>query len=170
MGREKPTVEIRTSKGTIKAELWPDRSPRTVENFLQYVDEDFYEGTIFHRVISNFMIQGGGLNEDMEKERTHRPVRNEATADKKNERGTLAMARTQKVDSATSQFFINLADNEFLDRTGDAPDEYGYAVFGKVIEGMDVVDEIAGVETTQRGGRQDVPVQPVLIEAIRRGE
>lgn len=170
MAQDRPTVIIETSEGEIKVELWSDRSPRTVENFLQYVEDGFYDGTIFHRVIPNFMIQGGGLDKAMNKKRTRSPITNEAAAEKKNERGTLAMARTKDIDSATSQFFINLADNEFLDHTGDSPDEYGYAVFGEVVDGMDVVDEIARVETTQRGGRQNVPVNPIVIKSIRRVE
>ena len=167
---ENPVVVIETSKGDLKVELWADRAPVTVENFLDYVEDDFYAGTLFHRVIPGFMIQGGGLDKDMQKKPTAEPIENEASADKKNERGTLAMARTGKVDSATSQFFINLSDNEFLDHTGETPDEYGYAVFGEVIEGMDVVDEIAAVETTRRKGRKDVPTEPVIIQGVRRVE
>jgi peptidyl-prolyl cis-trans isomerase B (cyclophilin B) len=170
MAEDRPKVVIETSMGDIEVELWPDRSPRTVENFLQYVDDGFYEGTIFHRVIPNFMVQGGGLDRDLNKKRTRRPIQNEATAEKKNERGTLAMARTTKIDSATSQFFINLADNDFLDHTGESPEDYGYAVFGEVVDGMDVVDEMAEVETTQKEGRQNVPVRPVVINSVRRIE
>lgn len=170
MPQDRPKVLIETSEGDIEVELWQDRSPRTVENFLQYVDEGFYDGTVFHRIIPNFMIQGGGLDRDLNKKRTHRPIQNEATTEKKNERGTLAMARTTEIDSATAQFFINLADNDFLDHTGEAPDQYGYAAFGEVTDGMDVVDKIAKVETTQKEGRQNVPVRPVLINSIRRTE
>ena len=168
MSDDNPTVVIETSEGDIKAELWADRSPKTVENFLEYVDADFYDGTLFHRVIPDFMIQGGGLDRNMNKKSTRPPVDNEASADKKNERGTLAMARTQNVDSATSQFFINLSDNDFLDHRGDSPQEYGYAVFGEVVDGMDVVDNVASVSTTRRSGREDVPEEPVVIEGVRR--
>lgn len=166
MADENPVVCIRTNKGNIRAELWADASPKTVDNFLQYVDSGFYDDTLFHRVIPNFMIQGGGLDRDMNKKTTRPSIENEATSDKKNKRGTLAMARTQKVDSATSQFFINLSDNDFLDRNGDSPGDYGYATFGQVIEGMDVVDEIASGDTTTRNGRQDVPAEQVVIESI----
>ncbi len=168
MADNNPTVRIETNKGDIEAELWADRSPKTVENFLEYVDSGFYDETLFHRVIPNFMIQGGGLDTEMSKKATRPSIENEATADKKNERGTLAMARTQKVDSATSQFFINLADNDFLDHKGDSPGDYGYAVFGEVVDGMDVVDKIASVATTTQAGRQDVPAEPVIIETIER--
>lgn len=170
MADDNPVVLIETNKGDIKAELWADDAPKTVDNFLEYADSDFYDGTLFHRVIPNFMIQGGGLGQDMSKKSTRAPIENEASADKKNERGTLAMARTQKIDSATSQFFINLSDNDFLDHKGDSPSDYGYAAFGEVIDGMDVVDEIASVETTTRSGRQDVPEDPVIIQSVERVE
>lgn len=170
MADNNPTVCIKTNKGEIEAELWADRSPKTVENFLEYVDSGFYDETLFHRIIPNFMIQGGGLDKEMSKKPTRPSIENEATTNKQNERGTLAMARTQKVDSATSQFFINLADNDFLDHKGDSPGDYGYAVFGEVVDGMDVVDEIASVATTSQAGRQDVPAEPVIIETIERVE
>jgi cyclophilin family peptidyl-prolyl cis-trans isomerase len=162
------TVIIETSMGAITAELWPDKAPQTVANFLRYVDEGFYDGLVFHRVIEDFMIQGGGFTAEMQQRATHGPVRNEARADTPNARGTLAMARTADVNSATSQFFINLADNDFLNRTGDAPRTFGYCVFGKVTDGLDVVDRIAHVKTAPRKPHEDVPAEPVLINAIRR--
>jgi len=161
-------VTIETSMGTIKAELWPDKAPATVSNFLAYVDEKFYDGLVFHRVINRFMIQGGGFSPDMRQKRTHPPVKNEARADVPNKRGTLAMARTPVVDSATSQFFINHADNAFLDHRGKSDTEFGYCVFGKVTEGLDVLDAIANVKTTVVAGQKDVPVEPVTIKSVRR--
>jgi cyclophilin family peptidyl-prolyl cis-trans isomerase len=163
-----PTVTMKTSEGVIKIELFAKEAPITVENFLKYVDEGFYNGTIFHRVIENFMIQGGGFTADMQQKATHPPIKNEASADLKNERGTLAMARTNVVDSATGQFFINVTDNAFLNHKDNSPSGFGYAVFGKVIEGMDVVDKIKKVPTTSRGPYQDVPVKPVVIESVER--
>ena len=142
-----PVVLMKTSEGLIKIELWPGKAPETVKNFLTYVDEGFYDGTIFHRVIGNFMIQGGGFTPDMKQKPTHAPVKNEAAADVKNDRGTIAMARTGVVDSATAQFFINVVDNAFLNHKDNSPNGFGYAVFGKVIDGMDVVDKIKGVKT-----------------------
>jgi cyclophilin family peptidyl-prolyl cis-trans isomerase len=162
----KPVVVMETSEGTIKIELWPDKAPKTVENFLSYVDEKFYDDTIFHRVIANFMIQGGGLTAGMTPKQTHAPIKNEARADLKNVRGTIAMARTGVVDSATAQFFINVVDNPFLDHAGETPRDFGYAVFGKVIDGMDVADKIRRVQT----GQGDVPVKVMLIKSIRRAE
>ncbi len=161
-----PVVVMETSEGTIKIELWPAKAPKTVENFLSYVDEKFYDGTIFHRVIENFMIQGGGMTPNMAEKNTHAPIKNEAKADVKNVRGTIAMARTNDVDSATAQFFINVVDNSFLDHRGETAEKFGYAVFGKVIDGMDVVDKIKKVET----GQGDVPRKVVLIKSIRRAE
>jgi peptidyl-prolyl cis-trans isomerase B (cyclophilin B) len=163
-------VIMETSEGTIKIELWPDKAPKTVENFLSYVDEKFYDGTIFHRVIEKFMIQGGGFTADMAEKTTRGPIQNEAKADLKNVRGAIAMARTGVVDSATAQFFINVVDNPFLDHAGETPRDFGYAVFGKVIDGMDVVDKIRKVPVTNRGLFQNVPVEPVLIKSIRRAE
>jgi peptidyl-prolyl cis-trans isomerase B (cyclophilin B) len=157
---------METSEGTIKIELWADKAPKTVENFLSYVDEKFYDGTIFHRVIENFMIQGGGFTADMKQKNTHAPIKNEAKADLKNLRATIAMARTGVVDSATAQFFINVVDNSFLDHAGETPRTFGYAVFGKVIDGMDVVDKIREVQT----GEGDVPVKVVLIKSVQRAE
>lgn len=147
----------------IVIELDPAKAPLTVKNFFDYVNAGFYNGTIFHRVISNFMIQGGGMNPDMSEKKNNNPVKNEADNGLKNKRGTIAMARTRVVDSATSQFFINLKDNGFLDHTAKNIDAYGYCVFGKVTEGMDVVDEIAQVKTGRSGFHSDVPQTPVLI-------
>ena len=159
-------VVIETSKGTMEAELWEDKAPKTVANFLRYVDEKFYDGTVFHRVIPGFMIQGGGFTPDMEQKKTHEPVVNEARNRLPNERGTLAMARTNVVDSATSQFFINLVDNDFLNFRAPTPQHYGYAVFGKVTDGMDVVDKIAKVKTGFAGPHQNVPEEPVVIKKV----
>lgn len=157
------TIKISTSKGDITVELFDEDAPVTCENFRQYVSDGFYDGTVFHRVIPNFMIQGGGMTGDLEQKATRDPIKNEAENGRKNERGTLAMARTQVVDSATAQFFINLRDNDFLN---NGPRDFGYAVFGKVTDGMDVVDAIAAVPTGNRGMHQDVPVDDVVIETI----
>ncbi len=156
-------VIIETSMGTIKAELWADKAPKTVENFLSYTDKEFFDGLIFHRVISGFMIQGGGLDPQMQQKSVDAPIKNEASAEVPNDRGTLAMARTGVVDSATAQFFINLVDNGSLNHKSNNPKEFGYCVFGKVVEGLDVVDAIGKVKTTS-----DVPVDPVIIKSIRR--
>jgi len=163
-------VIIQTSEGTIKAELWPDQAPASVANFLRYADEKFYDGTVFHRVISNFMIQGGGLTSDLRRKPTHPPIANEAKPELKNARGTLAMARTSDVNSATSQFFINVADNAFLNHRDKTPQGFGYCVFGKVTAGMDVVDKIKAVKTGTVSGYQDTPLKPVVIESVRREE
>ncbi len=160
-----PVVAIDTSMGTIKAELWPDKSPVTVRNFLRYVDEKHYDGTIFHRVKPRFMVQGGGFTPAMAEKPTHEPIANEADNGVRNRRGTLAMARTEAVHSATAQFFINTVDNAGLDHNVQG---FGYAVFGKVIEGLDVVDRIERVETHTVGGHENVPVQTVLIRSVRR--
>jgi len=164
--RRKPMVVMDTSMGTITIELWPDKAPRTVENFLSYVDKGFYDGTIFHRVIKNFMIQGGGFTTGMKEKDTRPPIRNEARSDVKNERGTLAMARTSVVNSATAQFFVNVKDNDFLNHRDDTPDGFGYAVFGRVTEGMNVADKISLVKT----GRKDAPVEQVVIRSVKRFE
>lgn len=164
-GGKMSKVLLSTSLGDITIELYPEKAPITVENFLAYVDSGFFDGTIFHRVIPGFVIQGGGFTEDMNKKPTRPPVKNEAGNGLKNERGTLSMARTQETDSATSQFFINLSDNTALDHGMRG---FGYAVFGKVIEGMDIIDKIAAVKTGNRGMFNDVPVQPVLIVSARR--
>lgn len=157
-------VLIKTNKGEIKLALDADKAPKTVENFLAYVDSGFYDGTIFHRVIKDFMIQGGGMTADMKKKKTRAPVANEAANGLKNTRGSIAMARTSDPHSATAQFFINHKDNGFLDYPGR--DGWGYAVFGKVIEGMETVDAIAAVKT----GYRDVPEATVLIESVRRSD
>ncbi|WP_306533915.1 peptidylprolyl isomerase [Geobacter sp.] len=168
MGEEtNPRVVIETSKGSITIELFKDKAPITVRNFLSYVNEGFYDGLIFHRVIKNFMVQGGGLDENMQPKKNKFAIKNEAANGLKNTRGTLAMARTAVVDSATSQFFINLVDNAFLDHKGKTPDMFGYAVFGQVVEGMDVVDAIAQVKTGNRSGHSDVPVENVFITATK---
>lgn len=158
-----PHVILKTTKGDIKIALNTEKAPVTVENFITYVNEDFYNGTIFHRVIPGFMIQGGGFTADMAQKSTHAPIKNEAGNGLKNERGTIAMARTSDPQSATAQFFINVADNGFLNFTSATAQGYGYAVFGKVVEGMDVVDAIAAAKTGNKGGYQDVPVEPIVI-------
>lgn len=160
-------VEMKTSEGKVRIELWADKAPETVKNFLRYVEEGFYNGTIFHRVIDNFMIQGGGFTAEMNQKKPHEPIKNEAAAALKNDRGTIAMARTNVVDSATAQFFINLINNDFLNHRDASPMGFGYAVFGKVIEGMDVVDKIAKVPTANAGPHQNVPVKPVVIESAK---
>jgi cyclophilin family peptidyl-prolyl cis-trans isomerase len=165
-----PMVELETSEGTIRLELYQDKAPKTTANFLQYVEEGFYGGTIFHRVIDGFMIQGGGLTPKMETKRTRPPVRNEARADLKNLRGTVAMARTNDIHSATAQFFINVADNDFLDHKDESSRGFGYAVFGRVIDGMDTVDRIRSVATKTVNGYADAPAEPVLIQGARRVE
>jgi cyclophilin family peptidyl-prolyl cis-trans isomerase len=161
-----PIVEMKTSEGTIKIELWADKAPVTVKNFLQYAEEGFYEGTIFHRVIDGFMIQGGGFTPDMRQKQPRAPIKNEAKADLKNDLGTIAMARTMVVDSATSQFFINVKNNESLNHRDESPQGFGYAVFGKVIEGMDVVDKIKALPTGNAGPHQNVPRTPIIIEKV----
>ena len=161
-------VIIETSMGTIKAELWAEKAPVTVKNFLRYTDEKHYDGLIFHRVIKGFMIQGGGYDGTMVEANTHEPIRNEATADKRNLRGTLSMARTNIVDSATAQFFINLNDNAFIDHRNETAVGFGYCVFGRVIEGLDVVDRIGAVATGRTGSHSDVPLTAVVIKSIRR--
>ncbi len=161
----RPRIEMKTSKGTLTIELYQEEAPKTVENFLSYVESGHYDGTIFHRVIPGFMIQGGGFTPDMSQKDTGSPIQNEADNGKKNTRGTLAMARTGNPHSATAQFFINTVDNPSLDHTGKNPRGWGYAVFGEVVDGMDVVDEIAKVPTADKGGHQNVPTEPVVIES-----
>ena len=156
-------VRIETNKGTIVLELFEDKAPKTVKNFLRYVKDGFYEGTIFHRVIKNFMIQGGGMDEKMQEKKTFSPVKNEADNGVKNEAYTVAMARTMDPHSATAQFFINTVDNAFLNHTGKNDQGWGYAVFGKVVEGKDVVDAIKSVETGAGGFHEDVPKEAVMI-------
>lgn len=165
-----PKVLMKTSKGDITLELFADKAPITVQNFLSYVDENFYDGTIFHRVIKGFMIQGGGLTPDLEEKPTKSPIKNEAANRLKNKKGTIAMARMPDIDSATCQFFINHVDNSFLDHKDNTPAGFGYAVFGKVIEGLDVVDAIAKVKTMTRHGMGDVPRETITIISIRRLE
>lgn len=169
-GKPNPAVSMETSLGTIKIELWREKAPDTVKNFLRYVEEGFYDGMIFHRVIPGFVIQGGGFTLDMKRKPTHDPIKNEAAPHLNNDAGTIAMARTREIHSATSQFFINLKNNEFLNHRDQTPQGYGYAVFGKVIEGLDVVRRIGSVKTTKRGLYKDVPVTPVVIKRVRRVE
>ena len=158
-----PKVKIETSMGDIVVELNSAKAPKTVSNFLYYVKSGFYKDTIFHRVINGFMIQGGGMNMKMEEKSTHAPIENEAANGLRNERGTIAMARTRDPHSATAQFFINTVDNDFLNFSAPSVDGYGYCVFGKVIEGMEAVDKIEKEKTTTRGIHSDVPVSAVLI-------
>ncbi|HYV57144.1 MAG TPA: peptidylprolyl isomerase [Candidatus Nitrosopolaris sp.] len=167
-GKGNPMVVLSTSLGDIKVELYPDKAPVTVQNFLDYVKAGYYNGTIFHRVIPGFMIQGGGMTEDMKDKREGQKaaIKNESTNGLKNDTGTLAMARTSVPDSATSQFFINVKDNAFLNKD-NAPDKVGYAVFGKVVEGMDVVKKIEQVNTTTKGPHQNVPVDAVVIKSAK---
>ena len=161
-----PIVVISTSMGDIEAELYADKAPESVKNFLAYAKSGHYDNTVFHRVIKGFMIQGGGMTADMSQKPTKAPIKNEADNGLKNENLTLAMARTSVVDSATSQFFINVKDNAFLDHKGKTPQGYGYAVFGKVIKGMDVVQKIENVSTGSKGMHQDVPTEPVVIKSV----
>ena len=161
-------VTIKTSLGDIKVELFEQEAPESVKNFLSYVDDGHYNGTIFHRVIDNFMVQGGGFDASFTQLPTKAPVKNEADNRLKNEIGTLAMARTADVHSATSQFFINVGDNEFLNHTATTPQGYGYCVFGRVTDGMDVVNDIKETATGQRGPHGDVPLDNIVIEEIVR--
>lgn len=165
-----PKAVFETSKGRFVLELYPDKAPVTVKNFLAYVDAKFYDHTIFHRVIPNFMIQGGGFTADMNQKSTNDPIRNEADNGLQNQRGTIAMARTSDPHSATSQFFINSVNNDFLNFKSKSGQGWGYAVFGKVVEGMDVVDAISAVKTGKSGMHADVPVEPVVINSVRRLE
>jgi cyclophilin family peptidyl-prolyl cis-trans isomerase len=165
-----PVVVMQTSMGTIKIELFADKAPNTVKNFLGYVDDKFYDGTLFHRVIGDFMIQGGGLESGFKVKKTKDPIKNESGNGLSNKRGTIAMARTNEPDSATSQFFINVVDNDRLDKDKFS-DGVGYCVFGKVIEGMDVVDKIKNVETSgPRGRPANAPVKEVVIKSVRRAD
>jgi len=158
-------IKFETSHGPFTVELFPKEAPATVENFLRYVDERFFDGTVFHRIVPGFVLQGGGLTADFRSKQTRAPIKNEAKNGLKNTRGTLSMARTSEINSATSQFFVNLSDNEFLDH---GPRDYGYAVFGRVTEGMDVIDKIARVSTGKRSGYQDAPLEDVVIVSARR--
>jgi peptidyl-prolyl cis-trans isomerase A (cyclophilin A) len=165
MSRKNPMVRFETSHGDFSVEVDEESAPVSAQNFLRYVDEGYYDGTIFHRVIPGFMVQGGGFTVDMGQKPGHAPIRNEADNGLRNLRGSLAMARTNDLHSATSQFFVNLVDNGFLDhRTGN----FGYAVFGRVVGGIDVIDKIAKVKTGRRQGHDDVPAEPVLVKSARR--
>ena len=159
-------IEMKTTYGAIKIELDNEKAPKTVENFLSYANAGFYDGTVFHRVIDNFMIQGGGFDGDMQQKETAAAIENEADNGLKNNRGTIAMARTMDPHSATAQFFINVKDNDFLNHSGKNMQGWGYAVFGRVIDGDDVLDKIRGVETGNRAGHQDVPKESIVIEAV----
>jgi cyclophilin family peptidyl-prolyl cis-trans isomerase len=163
----KPVVLMETSMGEIRIQLDPQRAPITVKNFLEYVESGFYDSTIFHRVVKNFVIQGGAYTTDLERKPTGAPIRNEAANGLKNRRGTIAMARGVALDSATAEFFINVADNPILNHQDDSIQGYGYAVFGRVIEGMKVVDRIRGVETGKQKGLRKVPKLPVVIRSVR---
>jgi cyclophilin family peptidyl-prolyl cis-trans isomerase len=163
-----PKIIIKTNKGDIEAELFADKAPETVKHFLMYVDKHQYKDTIFHRVINNFMIQGGGFDKDMKEKSVGAPVKNEAKSDVKNEVGTLAMARTQDVNSGNAQFFINVADNAFLDHRDETSAGFGYAVFGKVTSGMPIVNKIKMVKTGSRGQYEDVPTEAVVILDITK--
>jgi peptidyl-prolyl cis-trans isomerase B (cyclophilin B) len=165
---DNPKVALDTSKGRIVLELYADKAPETVKNFLAYVDAKYYDGTIFHRVIPNFMIQGGGFTADMKRKTTRSPIKNEADRGIKNDRGTIAMARTNDPHSATAQFFINSKDNGFLNHKGKTMQGWGYAAFGRVVEGMKTVDAISAVKTTQRGPYRDVPAEAVVIKSATR--
>jgi cyclophilin family peptidyl-prolyl cis-trans isomerase len=162
-----PVVVMSTSMGDIRLELNVDKAPITTKNFLDYVNEGHFDGLIFHRVIPGFMIQGGGFDPAMSQKKSKSPIKNEASNGLKNVTGSIAMARTNVVDSATAQFFINVKDNDFLNHKNTSPDGYGYAVFGQVIEGMDVVHNIEKVKTGNRGMHQDVPVQTVVINSVK---
>ena len=166
---ENPVLVMKTSKGDVKIELFKDKAPISTENFIKYVESGHYNGTVFHRVIPGFMIQGGGFAPDMSQKKTMAPIKNEATNGLKNLKGTLAMARTPDPNSATAQFFINTVDNAFLDHK-DMGQGFGYAVFGKVTEGMDVVSKIEKVKTGSKSGHQNVPVEPVVIEKVTVAE
>ena len=159
-------IKMNTSLGTITLELDAEKAPATAENFMNYVKDGFYNGTIFHRVINGFMIQGGGMEAGMSEKATNPPIKNEADNGLANSRGTIAMARTMEPHSATAQFFINVSDNAFLNHRGKTPDGWGYCVFGKVVDGLDVVDRIKEVPTTTKGYHQDVPVDDVVIESV----
>lgn len=161
-----PIVVIDTSVGPIVAELFKDRAPVSVENFLEYARAGHYNGTIWHRVVPGYVIQGGGYTPEMVEKTTRPPIQNEATNGLSNQRGTLAMARLRSARSATSQFYINLSNNSSLDHRGFAPDTFGYAVFGRVLQGMDVVDKIAAVKTGTREGMDDVPLEPIVIKSV----
>lgn len=161
-----PVVVMETTMGTVEMEVLDHAAPLAAANFLAYVNDHFYDGLIFHRVVAGFVVQGGGLTPDLKEKPTRPPIKNEAKNGKPNRRGTVAMARTNEIDSATSQFFFNLKDNFALDHKGDSPPEYGYTVFAQVIKGMDVIDRIAAVPTHRVGDMDNVPVQPVVIKRM----
>jgi peptidyl-prolyl cis-trans isomerase B (cyclophilin B) len=163
--KKKPVVVLDTTMGAIHIELDPEKAPISTKNFVEYVQAKHYDGLIFHRVIPGFMVQGGGMDAEMNQRKTRDPIKNEAGNGLKNDRGTIAMARTNVVDSATSQFFINVKDNAFLNHRDESAQGFGYAVFGKVTQGMDVVDKIVAVPTANKGGHGDVPVTPVVIKS-----
>ncbi len=163
---QNPQVKLTTTQGVVVLELYPEKAPITVENFLNYANEGFYTGTVFHRVIPNFMVQGGGFSADMQQKPTGETIRNEANNGLKNDTGTIAMARTPDPHSASSQFFINVADNDFLNFKSETSQGFGYAVFGRVIEGMDVVSRIVAVPTGRSGMHQDVPKDPIEITQV----
>lgn len=165
--KKNPAVIMSTSMGDVRIELFADKAPVTTKNFLEYVNEGFYDGLIFHRVIPGFMVQGGGFDSQLKQKATKSPIKNEASNGVKNRVGSIAMARTSVVDSATAQFFINVKDNGFLDHRNTSPDGFGYAVFGQVVGGMDVVQKIEQVKTGSRGSYQDVPLEPVVIQSVR---
>ncbi len=162
-----PVVEVETSMGNFKIELYEDKAPISAKNFLSYVEDKHYDGTIFHRVIIGFMIQAGGMDANMKEKKTKDPIKNESSNGLKNDRGTLAMARTNVADSATSQFFVNVKDNDFLNKANSS-DGVGYAVFGRVIEGMDVVDKIKAVDVGDKGGHGNVPINPITIKSVKK--
>lgn len=167
MAEKNPVVLMATTKGNIRIELDAEKAPITTKNFLDYVSEGHYDGLIFHRVIPGFMIQGGGMDAQMKEKKGKTPIKNEAANGLKNNIGTVAMARTNAVDSATSQFFINVKNNDFLNHRGSSPAEYGYAVFGQVLEGMDVVQSIEKVRTGSKGHHDDVPLEAVVIHSVK---
>ncbi len=162
-----PSVEFETSQGNFTVELYPEKAPKTVTNFLQYVKDGFYENTIFHRVINNFMVQGGGFERDLTEKNTRAPIVNESNNGLLNAPGTIAMARTADPDSATAQFFVNLADNQFLNYTSPDPDQIGYCVFGKVTSGFEVIQKIGITPTTSVGRNVDVPTKPIIIKSVK---
>ena len=163
-------ITFHTTMGDITLTLFADKAPKTVENFLKYANEGFFEGTIFHRIIPNFMVQGGGMTVDMEQKDTHAPIDNEENNGVSNKRGTIAMARTNDPHSATAQFFINSVDNDFLDFKSETMNGWGYCAFGEVTEGMDVIDAMAGVKTGNHGYHQDVPEEPIIINSVTVSE
>lgn len=162
-----PSVVIETSQGNITIELYPEKAPKTVANFIKYVEDDFYSNTIFHRVINNFMIQGGGFEKDLTEKNTRAPIENESSNGLLNELGTIAMARTSDPNSATAQFFINLTNNQFLNYTSPDPEQIGYCVFGKVTAGLDIVKKIGLMPTGSMRGFSDVPVKPIIIRSVK---